>query len=253
MRLRTLAILTLLAGIAAAPSPSDTPYLLPAVVPQGIRILPPPPVQGSAAARADRTIFTATRKLKGSARWRIASEDVENTPLDRYACALGMHLTPATAPALAHLLDKAGTGAVVDPVKKHYAIKRPYLGTDAPICQARTAELAANGDYPSGHAANGWLEGLILAELVPERATAILARARAYGESRAVCGAHSASAVRAGWLAGSATFAALQASKNFRQDRDAAERELASIGTGAEKPDPGRCAADAMALAKRPY
>jgi acid phosphatase (class A) len=32
--------------------------------------------------------------------------------------------------------------------------------------------------------------GLILAELAPERATPILNRGRAYGESRVVCGVH---------------------------------------------------------------
>lgn len=252
MRLRTYAALLLLVAIAAAPPP-DVPYLIPPAVPDGLRILPPPPAPGSAAVRADHAAFAATRALKGTARWRIATEDVGNQPLDRYACAIGVRLTPAAAPALAHLLDKVGTGAVVDPVKTHYHVRRPYLGTDAPICQARTAALAANGDYPSGHAANGWLEGLILAELVPDRATPILVRARAYGESRVVCGAHSASAVQAGWLAGSATFAALQGSAAFRHDLDAAARDLPSIRARAPKPDPGRCAVDAAVLAKRPY
>jgi len=163
---------------------------------------------------------------------------------------MGMALTPATAPALAHLLDKAGTGALVDPVKRHYQAPRPYLGTDAPICQERTPELAANGDYPSGHAANGWLEGLILARLIPERASAILTRARQYGESRMVCGVHSRSAVEAGWMAGSAMFVTLEgASPAFRRDLKGAANELASIGRSAAKPDPARCAAEGAALA----
>lgn len=242
----------LLAGLAGQ-SATDAPYLPAAAVPDGVVILPPPPATGSAAAARDRAVFAATRRLAGTPRWRIATEDVENAPLDRYACAMGMRLDARSAPALAHLLDKVGSGDLVGPVKAHYAVKRPYLGSDAPICQPRTADLAANGDYPSGHAANGWLEGLVLAELIPDRATAILSRARAYGESRAVCGAHSLSAVEAGWLAGSAMFAVLQASKPFQHDRKAAAGELVSIGSSAAKPDPARCAAEAAALADRPW
>ena len=229
------------------------PYLAADQVPDGLAILPPPPAPGSPAAIADRAIFAATRKLAGTPRWRIATEDVINAPLDRYACAMGVRLSPASAPALAHLLDRAGTGPLVDKVKRHYQARRPYLGTDAPICEPKTEHLAGNGDYPSGHAANGWLEGLILAELMPERATAILARGRAYGESRAVCGSHSLSAVQAGWTAGTAMFATLNGTRAFLRDLKAARGELASIGNAGPKPDAQSCAAEQAALADRPW
>ena len=230
-----------------------SPYLAGNHVPDGIAILQPPPAVGSAAAEADRAIFAKTRKLQGSPRWRIAIEDVSNAPLDRYACALDITLTPASAPAVARLLDRSGTGDLVQRVKAHYRIQRPYLGTQASICEPKTEHLAKNGDYPSGHAANGWLEGLILAQLVPERATAILARARAYGESRAVCGSHSASAVQAGWMAGSAMFAVLGSTRAFHRDFEAAHKELASIRSSAPVPDRNQCWAEQATLARSPW
>ncbi|WEJ98804.1 MAG: phosphatase PAP2 family protein [Candidatus Sphingomonas phytovorans] len=252
--MRTTLLLAAWLALTATSQAADTgPYLAPDRVPDGVAILPPPPAPGSAAARADHAIFVATRTLRGTPRWRLATEDVSNAPLDRYACALGMKLTPASAPALTRLLDRAGTGDLVNPVKQHYRVPRPYLGTDSPICEPRTAHLAGNGDYPSGHAANGWLEGLILAELAPERATAILARARAYGESRAVCGSHSASAVQAGWMAGSAMFAMLGGAPGFQRDLKAARDELVSIGSNVPAPDPGQCKAEQVALAARPW
>ena len=167
---------------------------------------------------------------------------------DHFACALGAKLTPAAAPVLARLLDRAGTAGVVDPVKRYYQVRRPYIGTRAPICQPRTAALAANGDYPSGHAAGGWMEALILAELAPDRATEILARGRAFGESRMICGAHSKSAVEAGWLAGAAATAALHADATFRADLEAARSELARARQDAPAPDPATCRAEAAAL-----
>ncbi|WP_448661298.1 acid phosphatase [Sphingomonas sp. CJ20] len=243
----------LLALVAAAPVQDSGPYVPAAQAPDGLAILPPPPVPGSIAARADRAIFEQTRKLVGSPRWKIATDDVTNAPLDRFACAMGVQLTKAEVPALMRLLDRSGTGAVVNPVKAHYQSPRPYLGTDAPICEPKTAHLAQNGDYPSGHTANGWLEALILAELMPDRATAILARGRAYGESRAVCGSHSRSAVEAGWLAGATMFAVLNGTPAFQSDLAAARAEIAARRDAAAKPAPAQCDAERSALSTHPW
>jgi acid phosphatase (class A) len=151
------------------------------------------------------------------------------------------------------LLDRVGTGALVDPVKSHYMVRRPFVGTQAPLCEPRTDHLMANGDYPSGHAANGWLEALILASLLPEHATAVLARGRAYGESRFVCGSHSAGAVEGGWMAGSAMFAALMGQPEFRQDLESARQELSEVSPGTARPDPARCLTEWTALADKPW
>jgi acid phosphatase (class A) len=242
------------AGPAAqAAAPQGGAYLSPGATPDGVRILPPAPTKGSPVARADRELFAATRQLQGSPRWQVATSDVDTGPFEHFACALGDRLTAQTAPALARLLDRAGTSGVVDPVKQLYRAPRPYLGSNAPICQARTEHLAANGDYPSGHAANGWMEALILAELAPDRATEILERGRAFGESRLICGVHSRSAVEAGWLAGSAATAALHGSAEFRADLEAARIELARVRASAPAPDAAACRAEAAALAKPAY
>lgn len=223
-------------------------YLSAEATPDGLRILPPPPQPGSAVARADRAVFDETRALAGTPRWQVAKSDVESGAFGHFACALGVRLTTENAPVLARLLDRTSTAGVVDPVKRTYQAPRPYLGTKAPVCQSRTAALAANGDYPSGHAAGGWMEALILAELAPDRATEILARGRAFGESRYICGAHSRSAVEAGWMAGAAAAAALHGSAEFRADLDAARAELAKVRATAPAPDAGACRAEADAL-----
>ena len=230
-------------------TPASGGYLSPEATPDGVRILAPPPAAGAPAAAADRAVFAATRRLQGSPRWKLASADVDSDAFEHFACALGVKLTARTAPAVARLLDRAETSGVVDPVKQFYRAPRPYLGTAAPICQARTAALAANGDYPSGHAANGWMEALILAELAPDRATEVLARGRTFGESRWICGAHSRSAVEAGWLAGAAATAALHGSAEFRADLEAARDEMAKVRASAPAADAAACRAEAAALA----
>lgn len=240
--------------VLAAGQAGDTgPYLAADQYPDGMTILPPPPVAGSAAATLDMAVFRATRKLEGSPRWRIAAADVINAPLERNACAMGMVLEARRAPALVRLLDRAGTGPVVGKVKAAYQVPRPYLREDGPICEAKTAHLAGNGDYPSGHTANGWLEAQILAQVMPERAAAILARGRAYGESRAICGSHSKSAVEAGYMAGASVFAVLQTSPAYQRDMAAARQELAKLRATAPQPDAAACAAEATALQVRPW
>lgn len=239
-------------ALAATSGAAPAPYVAPARVPDGVAVLPLPPAPGSPQDNADLAMFRATRTLEGSPRWRMATDDVTNAPLDRYACAMGMRIDARRAPALAALLDRIGTGEMVGPVKEHYHKARPYLGTDAPICEPRTDHLARNGDYPSGHAANGSLEALVLVQLLPDRATPLLARARAYGESRVICGVHSHSAVQAGWLAGSTMFAMLQTSPAYHRDLAAAARELARLRAHAPVPDPTACTREAELIGQGP-
>lgn len=241
-------------GLAAdTPSVRSSAYVGAAEAPDGLSILPPPPAPGSGRAEADRRIFAETRSLKGSPRWSVAQSDVTSETYEHFACALGVQLTADRAPALTRLLDRAGNGGLVGEVKSYYAARRPYLDNDQPICQDRTAHLAGDGDYPSGHTSGGWLEALILAELAPDRATQILARGRAFGESRAVCGAHSASAVQVGFMAGSVAAAMLHSRPEFRADLEVARAELARVRASAPAADPARCRAEREALSRPPY
>jgi acid phosphatase (class A) len=118
---------------------------------------------------------------------------------------------------------------MVGRAKDSLAVRRPYLDQPGEICEPKTAHLAGNGDYPSGHTSNGWSTALVLAELMPGRATEILRRGRQYGESRMICGSHSRSAVEAGYMAGAVIVSQLHASADFRHDMDRARAELASL------------------------
>lgn len=252
MKYRTTAILTLLgvgsvAGIGVAQT--GQAYLQQVPRPDLMQILPPPPAKGSPGDADDSATFRETRKLRGSDRWFVATDDVTQGSFQTFACAMGMQLNAERAPALARVLARMGGGVLVDPVKKGYAKPRPYLDQPLPICEPETAHLASNGDYPSGHATGGWSTALVLAELMPDRATQILQRGRAFGESRYICGSHSKSAVEAGYMAGAVVVAALHASPEFRKDMDAARAELAGLRTSAAAPSAPVCARERRAFA----
>ena len=60
------------------------------------------------------------------------------------------------------------------------------------------SRFANQGSYPSGHATFGWLVGIVLADMIPEKRDEIMSRARAFGFNRVIGGAHFPSDVEAG-------------------------------------------------------
>lgn len=219
-------------------------------------ILPPAPTPGTSRYEADRTIYLQTRSLKDSDRWVLAQgDDKSANVLQQFSCSAGIALDKDTAPRLAGLLlrMRKDVSASTNAAKDFYKRKRPYLVDEGPICIDKTDSLAASPDYPSGHTTWGWSVGLILAELIPDRTSAILLRARAIGESRVVCGAHNASAIEAGRTNASAVVAALHGQDSFRKDLDGVRQEIAALRKTGKAPDAGVCSAEAALLAKDPY
>ena len=209
---------------------SDAPvrgYLAAADRPDLTQVLAPPPEPGSPRDRANAEIFHQTRALEGSDRWALAIHDVRGDMYDHFAAALGVRLTEAEAPILTALLHRSGNDrSVVGVAKDHWGTRRPYIGTDLPICEAKSDHLAGNPDYPSGHSAHGMHVAMVLAELAPQRADALYARGREFAESRYICGSHSYSAAEAGILSGAVIYGAEQRSETFRRDMEAARAEV---------------------------
>jgi acid phosphatase (class A) len=254
-------IAALAAGCAAlavgwSAGAADPPgYLAPRERPDAARLLGPPPAEGSGTLAGDVATFAATRKLEGGPRWSLAQRDAGfggGAILSAFSCALGVTLTPRNAPVLARMLDRLsvdteGTGGAAKGV---YRRSRPFVAHAGDLCVPREAWLAQSYSYPSGHASFSWASGLVAAEIAPDRAGALMARARAYGESRVVCGVHYASDVQAGRAVGSMVFAALQDKPAFKADLRAAHAELARLRAAPPAaPDAGQCRIEADAEA----
>lgn len=193
--------------------------------------IPAPPQKGSLLEDRDRAVFRNDRPAVDSPRWLMATSDVDEavpSMLRDFSEAVGDTLTPQRYPRLARLLlnMRPDVAAAVNAVKPIYARPRPFLRDDGPVCEDK-AQLSHSFDYPSGHTSWGTSVALVLAELRPDKANAILARGKEYGNSRVICGAHSVSAVEAGRQAAAAIVAVLHGSREFRIDLEAARKELA--------------------------
>lgn len=245
--------------LAQAPSSLFIPGYLPrGAAPDSLSLLPPAPRPGSASEARDVAESKALAPLEGGPRWRLAAQDADlHFPgaAGVFRCALGAAVDPQTTPRLYTLLRRtvADAGLATYPAKTHYKRARPFMTDGRPTCTpADEKMLRVDGSYPSGHAAIGWAWALILAEAAPDRADAVLARGRAFMESRAVCNVHWLSDVEAGGVVGAAVVARLHNDPAFRQDLEAAKAEIAAARAAASGGAPSDCAGEQAALALTP-
>lgn len=255
----------LCAGIshAAAQKREDVPELAPGI-PAGYlkkehrlasaALLPAPPTSGSAAAAFDAQMHARAATLRGTPRWHLAIRDASlhpDTLTSAFACSLGVAITRKDTPRLYQLLQRVAvdTGLSTEDTKHRYKAIRPFVAYGETNCTPdEDGELRADGSYPSGHTALGWGMALALATVDPDSAQSVLARGRAFGESRMICNVHWQSDIIAGRFMASATTALLHAVPEFRDDIAIARSELVAARQGGVRPEED-CEAQAKALA----
>jgi acid phosphatase (class A) len=227
-------------------------YVKPSELPDSVALLPPPPAAGSAAAAHDVEVHKATRKLRDTPRWGLAIRDAETgfpKAAETFSCALAMPVSAESTPHLNMLLRRvrADSSRINDRAKQRYQRERPYKVLGDSNCTPGDARLK-DDSYPSGHAAIGWAWALVLTEVAPDRADAILARGLEFGQSRVVCGVHWKSDVEAGRLLGTAAVSRLHADPVFRAQVAGARREVEAARAAGLR-SPLDCESEAKALA----
>jgi acid phosphatase (class A) len=240
----------------ANPMPPETRmagYLPSGSAPSSLSLVPEPPKAGSSALARDEEGNRRALALHGTPRWELAAKDSMLTfpaLADTFACALNVQISEEHTPKLAILLRRTmmDAGFSTYEAKRRYQRQRPFMTNGKPICTPEAEKLLRmDGSYPSGHAAIGWTLGLVLTEVSPEQANALLARGRAFGQSREVCNVHWPSDVLEGQMMGSAIVARLHAEPAFRSDVEAARVELAALRTKS-MPVARDCTLEAKAL-----
>lgn len=210
-------------------------YLTPADYPDGAKILPPPPVKGSAAWESDVATFYQMRKLRDTPRGKVAIADA-NLSFDHigsaFSQALGITISRQQTPHLHLLLNRLLTdaGYASNGAKKAFSRIRPYseLHIDSCTPSEHNALSHDGGSYPSGHAVTGMVWAMTLTAMVPQRATPLMQKGYEFGRSRLICGVHWESDVNAGRILAAGAFARLQASPEFQRQFREAKQEVDS-------------------------
>jgi len=265
LRTATLLLCLAAAGCATAPpGPPPVPEIRPGLpagylgreLPDSLRLLPAPPTPGTAAFANDQAVSRASQKLRGTARERQATLDADLRfphAATTFACALGVPVTKERSPYLYQLLQRTLTdaGLATYGAKDHYQRIRPFVHYNESTCLPADEDmLRSDGSYPSGHTSAGWAWALVLTQLAPERADALLARGRAFGESRLVCNAHWQSDILEGRAVAAGAVAKLQSNAGFQADMAAASREISALRAAGAPPN-ADCQAEAEGLAQK--
>jgi len=144
---------------------------------------------------------------------------------------LGAKFRREALPLTALLSDhvKNDEGVNVNPIKNFFKRPRPYHldSTIKPVCKATDNRM--DFGYPSGHGTTGYLEALVLIQIVPEKRNAILQRADDYAHSREVCGAHFASDEAASKATAYAMMAIMMNNSQFQRELQAAKAETRAV------------------------
>jgi acid phosphatase (class A) len=190
------------------------------------RLLPPPPMAGSADARAEIAELHAIAARATPAMLDAAKHDSKDEKPDMFNAALGFDVTalPATTRLLNEIIEEEDAASKA--AKKYFHRDRPWM-VDSTIhtCSAHKKGPAANS-YPSGHATLAFAMAEVLAVLMPQKAQAILLRASDFAESRLTCGVHFRSDIVAGQQFGTIIALKLMQDSRFAGDMAGAQDEL---------------------------
>ncbi len=226
------------AATVAAPAPT-APHYFSADQLDSTALIEPPPLAGSDAARADlQAVLDAQHAAHASGTTARAVADAAldcQRVADVLTPALPEQGDRAAAVAFATRAAKQVSGAAGAP-KRYWARPRPFIVSAA---VERLADVAADSpfsvtggyerdhtSYPSGHMTFGTACAIVLAQMVPEQSAALFARARLYGESRLIVGAHFPTDVDAGRRVGTAAAGVMLRNAQFQADLRAARAQL---------------------------
>ena len=208
-----------------AGTPAKPAYYIDPMVLDLALLVPDPPAAGSALQKAELQQLHEIERTRTAAQVTAAKADEDEEDLFAFKTVLGAGFNPEALPLTAELgvHVKNEQSVAGGALKQVFERPRPYQ-TDKtlhPVC----ALTAAPNSYPSGHALTGYLEGLTLAEIVPEKRTEILARADDYAHNRLVCGVHYPSDVEASRRVAYAVFGYMLATPRFQRDLARARAE----------------------------
>lgn len=229
------ALLLPLAVLALAATPAiagDAPasLLSPADLDPAL-VLPPPPADGSRQAQAELAELRGIEQNRTPEMLAAAKHDSATKNASIFAEAIGPGFDLARLPATAKLMTevRATEKDAADRAKDHFRRNRPWIVAPE-LKGCGKDDDAPQSSYPSGHTTMAFSMGAVLARLEPAHATAILARAASYGQSRIICEVHFRSDVTGGEALGLIVADRLMQKPAFVADFNAAKAELSAAG-----------------------
>ncbi|MBW6420294.1 phosphatase PAP2 family protein [Rhizobium sp. XQZ8] len=191
-----------------------------------LNLLPPPAANDSAKTKQEVGELLSIQVTRTKAMEDRAIADVEEN-VWRFADVVNNpKFTKDNLPKLAAFFDRVveTEAAVVDPAKDVWKRPRPHLLY--PDLVKPVVPLSKSGSYPSGHTTVGTLMGVVLANMLPEKKDAIMARAWEFGWNRVIGGIHYPSDIEAGRISGISIAQTIMQHDDYKAEFEAAKAEL---------------------------
>jgi acid phosphatase (class A) len=225
-RYRSVILAAAAAAILCAQSARKPVFVTPEQL-QIAPMLPSPPAADSKQAAAEFAELHRLQETRTAAQIAAAKADEGEEDMFVFKTVLGEKFSKENLPLTAVLSDHVHNDEsfIVNPAKDFFRRPRPYRSDETlkPVCKVNAS--MTDYAYPSGHAATGYLEGLVAAMLVPEKRDAILARADDYAHNRLVCGVHYPSDLEASKRTAYAMVALMLGNVQFQKELEAAQAE----------------------------
>ncbi|GFK93120.1 Major phosphate-irrepressible acid phosphatase [Fundidesulfovibrio magnetotacticus] len=208
----SLAVAGLAPGRALAQPLGPDPYFSSAAATlAALQLLPLPPAPGTAAQAANVQLLqavtaTATPQMTAAALW-----DSDPSVFD-FSQVLGQDFNAKNLPAA----NAFFTRVALNIENTNINLDRIY-NSQGPVSPA---------SYPSAHTLLGLVDGMILADMVPEKRGELVTYGVQYGLNRLILGQHWPADVGAGQMEAGVVLLALRASPSFQSDFDLARAEV---------------------------
>jgi acid phosphatase (class A) len=189
-----------------------------------VHILAPPPALDSPAGKADLQAVLEAQRTRTPAEADDAEADVQLSVF-RFADVMGAGFTPANLPFAKTFFEHVSSDnrQSIFAAKAYFNRPRPYVAD--PEVKPIVHE-PANASYPSGHATFAYVDAIILAYMVPEKAAAIFDRAARFAHNRVIDGVHYPTDIEAGRICASVIDNVLLHDAHFMADFATARAEV---------------------------
>jgi len=205
------------------------PLLLPKDSINPNQLLSSPAAIGTQGLAQELVLMHKVEKERTPFQVKQALADDADESIFLFSSIFGSQFNADTLPLTAGLSAKVKNDSswVGSPAKAKFLRPHPYHADKSlqPVCPTKDKQ----DSYPSGHTLVGYMQALVLIDMIPEQSEAILQRAAEYAHHRVICGVNYPSDLEASRLLAYSAYAVMRNQASYIQELAAAKQEVRRV------------------------
>jgi len=188
-------------------------------------LLAPPPADNSPQTAAEIAELAQIQKIRTPEEKTSAVADRDLSVFQLASGIFGPKFKAQNLPLTSKLFEHLSEDGISIFVyaKNHWNRSRPFVvSSEVKSC----FDDVSSGSYPSGHSTLGYLQAIVLANMVPEKSDQLFERASQFARNRMVCGVHYRSDIEGGRIAATVIAAFAMQNPEFKKEFAPAKKEI---------------------------